>query len=329
MARALILAPFADGPLAELRRSIDITYESWLQTRRLWDPQELGARLHDEDTTVLVVESDFVFEEIFEQAEALKFVGICRGTANNVDLEAATRQGVLVVNTPGRNAQAVAEHVLGLMLALARRIPWAHSYVAGGRWENPTEPYVSMRGIELAGRTLGIIGLGAIGRRVAEMARAMGMGLLGHDPYVSNAPEGVELASLDDILSRSHFVTIHVPLTPKTGAMIDARRLALMQSTAYLVNVSEAAIVCESALVQALRVGHIAGAAIDVFESHPVEPSSPLLSLDNVVLTPHLGGATQETIQRHSRTMATDIQRYLAGRRPMNLINPDAWEQRG
>ena len=329
MVRALILAPFADGPLAELRHSIEVAYESWLETRKLWDPEELGGRLRDEGFSILVVESDFVFDEVFEQALDLRFVGVCRGGTNHVDVDAATRRGIIVVNTPGRNAQAVAEHVLGLMLALARRIPAAHHYVAAGRWRNPVEPYISLRGIELAGRSLGAIGLGAVGRRVGAIAGALGMRVMAYDPLVAGAPPGIELVELDHLLSRADFVSIHAPLTSKTEGMLDARRLAMMKPTAYLVNASDAAIVSQSALVAALRGRRIAGAAMDVFESHPVPPNSPLLSLDNVVLTPHLGGATAETIERHSRMMASDILRFVGGTRPENLVNPEAWARRG
>ena len=135
--RALILAPFDQRCIATLHRSLDVTHESWLETRRLADPDQLGLRLGEEHTSILVLESDFVFEEVFELAEGLKLVGVCRNSTHQIDVEAATRHGVLVVNTPGRNARAVAEHVLGLMLALARRIPEAHEYVRDKRWQNP------------------------------------------------------------------------------------------------------------------------------------------------------------------------------------------------
>ena len=214
--RALILAPFSEEQLARLRTSIEVTYESWLDTRKLRDPRELAATLDSEGTAVLVVESDFVFQEVFEGAPSLKLVGVCRGSTHQVDVEAATRHGVLVVNTPGRNAQAVAEHALALMFSLARRIPAAHAYVTGERWQDPVEPYMMLRGIELARGTLGIIGLGAIGRRLASMATALGMTCLAHDPYVTGPLDGVSLADLDSLLAQADFVSIHAPLTPET-----------------------------------------------------------------------------------------------------------------
>mgnify|MGYP001227780824 CR=1 FL=1 len=167
--RALILAPFTAEGLTSLRGQVDVVYESWMQTRRLQDPEALAQRLRDEHIEILVVESDFVFEEIFEGAPDLNFVGVCRNATHQVDIDAATAHGVLVVNTPGRNAQAVAEHALGLMLALARRIPDAHAMVAEGNWDDPVSPYINLRGIELGGKTLGIFGLGVIGQRLATL----------------------------------------------------------------------------------------------------------------------------------------------------------------
>ena len=326
-AKALVLAPFSDSQMAALRQDVDVTYESWTDTRRLHAPDELASRLNEERNAILVIESDFVFEELFDAAPSLRFVGICRTATDHVDVEAATARGVLVVNTPGRNAQAVAEHALGLMLSLARRIPMTHAYVSGGRWLDPVEPYLTMRGVELSGRTLGIVGLGTIGRRLASIASALGMTRLGYDPYVTAPPKGVRMTELDDLLAASDFVSVHAPRTPETEGLLDAARLSLMKPTAYLVNLSDASIVSEEALAAALREHRIAGAALDVFETHPILPASPLLALDNVVLTPHIGGATEETIERHSKMMTDDIRRFTAGERPVNLVNPTAWRR--
>ena len=324
----LFLAPFDERELRCLAAWIDVECESWMDSRRLHDPDELAAKLNDLGASVLVVELDFVFEEVFEAVPNLQFVGVCRAATNHVDMDAATAKGVTVVNTPGRNAQAVAEHALGLMLALARRIPESHNYVTGGRWLNPLGPYVELRGLELAGRTLGIVGLGAIGRRLAEMAAAIGMTCVAYDPYVDDPPSGVDLRGLDELLTSSDFVSIHAPMSAQTEGLIDSRRLALMKPTAFLVNLSDARIVDRDGLASALQSGTIAGAALDVFETHPIAPDHPLLALDNVILTPHVGGATEETIGRYSRMMAADIVRFLDGVRPVNLVNPAVWEAR-
>ena len=326
--RALVLAPFSDAGLERLADRVDVTHESWMDSGRLHDPDGLAEKLKELGASILVIELDFVFAEVFEAAPGLAFVGVCRAATNHVDIESASSHGVVVVNTPGRNAQAVAEHALGLMLALARRIPESHNYVLEGRWVNPAAPYVDMRGVELAGRTLGIVGLGAIGRRLAEMAGAIGMACVAYDPYVSGAPPGMRLVELDELMACSDFISVHAPVTAETEGLIDSRRLRLMKPTAYIVNLSGARIVDGEGLRSALGSGTIAGAALDVFETQPIAPDHPLLGIDNVILTPHVGGATDETIRRHSEMIASDILRFLDGERPVNLVNPTAWEER-
>ena len=155
------------------------------------------------------------------------------------------------------------------------------------------------------------------------------MPVVASDPYVDAAPPNVTLKSLDELLAESDFVSVHVPLTDETEAMLDSRRLALMKPSAFLINATDASVVDQDALVEALRDKRIGGAAFDVFETHPVTPHHPLLTLDNVVLTPHLGGATEETIERHSQMMTSDILRFLRNERPEHLVNPEVWEQRG
>lgn len=329
MSAALVLAPFSASGLELLRRRLDVTHESWLDTGRLQDPEELGTRLDRERVAVLVVESDFVFEETFEAAGALRLVGVCRTSVSHVDLDAATRHGVAVVNTPGRNAQAVAEHALGLMLSLARGIPSADAYVRAGLWENPVGPYFSMRGGELSGRKLGIVGLGRIGRTLAGIGLALGMDVAAHDPHVDPAQADVRLMGLDDLLAWADFVSIHLPDGGETAGLLDRPRLSLMRPSSYLVNTSNAEVVDREALVEALESGRLAGAGLDVFESHPAAPGDPLLDLDNVVLTPHLGGATQETVERHSMMIAEDVLRFLDGVKPVNLVNEGVWERSG
>ena len=327
----LVLAPFSDTGLARLRETGIVAYEPWMKTQRIYDPEELGERLTREGWQALVVEADFLFEELFAAAQPLRFAAISRGALNQVDLEAATERGIVVVHTPGRNAQAVAELVLGHLLGLARHIPQSSRFVEDGRWQDPTEAYTRFQGREIAGATLGVIGLGEIGRRVARLGRGVGMRLLAHDPFItagSQASAGNLLVPLDELLSVSDFVSVHVPETYSTIGMLDARRLALMRESAYLVNVTSPAVVDQRALAEALRSGRLAGAAMDVHDSHPLAPDSPLIGLPNVVLTPHIGGATVETVERHSGMVVGDLQRYVAGRRPTHLANPAVWRKR-
>ena len=320
---ALILAPFSADALERLEGRVDVTHESWMDTLRLQDPEELGLRLGDMGATALVVESDFVFDETLEAARALRFVGVCRAALNHVDVDAATGRGVVVVNTPGRNARAVAEHVLGLMLSLARRIPAADRYVREGRWRSPDEPYRLLRGVELGGRTLGLIGLGAIGRQVAALATALGMSVVAYDPYAANGADA-EMTDLDSLLARSDFVATLAPLTAETTGMLDAGALSRVRPGAYLVMASGTAIAETDALLAALSDGRLAGAAADVFDTHPVAPDSPLLTSGRLVLTPHIAGATEETIARHSDMIASDLLRFLDGHVPQNAVNPAA-----
>ena len=324
--RTLILAPFDPLQLERLRDATHVEHESWLDTRKLTDPEELAARLRASRISILVVEADFVFHETFDEAPNLRFVGICRSATNHVDVEAATKRGVAVVNTPARNARAVAEHALGLMFSLARQIPLAHSYVSSGQWKNPVEPYISMRGVELRDRAIGIVGLGAIGSELARLCAALGMNVIAHDPFVANPPPSARMASLEYLAANSDFISVHVPATADTTGMLDAKFISSVKRSSFLINCSDAAIIDQQALVRALESRQIAGAACDVFETHPIAPNNPLLQLSNVILTPHLGGATNETIQRHSKMMANDILRFTRNERPLNLVNPEVWK---
>ena len=329
--RALILSPFDKRHLARLRAVMDVTYESWLYTRALTDPDALAERIRSEDISILVVEADFVFEETFQDCPGLKFVGICRAATNHVDLNAAADHGVTVVNTPGRNARAVAEHAFALMLSLARRIPQANEYTksaisSGGL--NPAAGYTDFRGVELGSRAVGIIGMGAIGRTLADMCLGFGMRVIAYDPYTIAVPRGVRIVELHTLARESDFVSVHVPLymssfklAPDTTGLLDTEFFTSMKPSAYLVNCSDYRIADETALLHALHNRLISGAALDVFDT---APNSPLIELDNVILTPHVGGATEETIERHSRMMTDDILHFVNGQRPVNLVVPEA-----
>jgi D-3-phosphoglycerate dehydrogenase len=330
-ARVLVLAPFSPEGIARLGSFADVTYENCWETGVIQDPEELGKRLDAERFDAVVVETDFLFDETFAAAPDLRLAGICRAAVNQIDVDAATARGVVVVNTPGRNALAVAEMTIGLMLALARRIPESDRYVREGRWDSPTAPYRSLRGRELAGRHTGIVGLGAIGLRVAGLCRALGMIVLAHDPFVSDEAArsaGAEPVSLDDLLRRADVVTLHAASPADGKPILDATRIALLKPGALVVNTASPALVDYPALAAALREGRLGGAAVDVFETHPIEPGHPLLGLENVVLTPHVGGATGETVERHSEMMSDDLHRFFAGSKPVHLVNPAVWDHR-
>ena len=300
-------------------------YESWLDTNALQDPDQLGSRLAHDGFEVLVVEADFVFAEVFEAASGLRFLGVCRNALNQVDLEAATAHGVAVSHARGRNTNAVAEMTLGLMLSLARRIPHAHALVAGAGWRDPALGYRKLRGREVAGSTVGVVGFGQIGREVASKCIALGAKVLVYDPYV---PErhittlGARRATLPVLEKSSDFVTVHAAENRGTRRMVDAAFFARMREGAFFVNTSAGSIVDHEALVAALESGRLAGAALDVFDGHPLPPSSPLMSAPNLLLTPHIGGATAETIERHSRIMVAEVERLLDGKPLKYCVNP-------
>ncbi len=242
---------------------------------------------------------------------------------DNVDVDAASRHGVMVVNAPQSNTVSAAEHTMGLLLAQARNIPQAHAALLSGRWERSR-----WTGVELAEKTLGIIGLGRIGKLVAQRAHAFGMHLLGHDPFVS--PDrarqvSVELVDLPQLMAESDFVTVHVAKTPDTVGLVDADLLAKAKPTMRLINVARGGIVDEPALADAIREGRIAGAALDVFAEEPCT-SSPLLDLPEVVATPHLGASTREAQDKAGQTIADQVALALAGEFVPFAVNVSASE---
>jgi phosphoglycerate dehydrogenase-like enzyme len=326
----LSLAPFDAEALGALdREGVRLQVESWRDTEVLADPVELGQRLRDMDAQVLVSEADFITKETLEAAPGIRVVGVCRGNVGiHVDVSAATEHGVLVVNTPGRNAVAVAELTFCLMLTLARRVHEAAEFTRSGAWNSPLCA-VHWGGAELAHKSLGLVGLGAVGREVAHRASAFGMQVLAYDPYVStHAEPTVEFTSLSDLLARSDIVSIHCAATPETRRMVGADELALMKPTAFLVNTARAEIVDEEALVAVLLDGRIAGAALDVFSVEPLPPRHTLLGIENVILTPHIGGSPDDVVRRHSWMVAQDLIRWKRGERPEHLINVEAWLDR-
>jgi D-3-phosphoglycerate dehydrogenase len=263
----------------------------------------------------------FVTRKVLENARRLKVVGRFGVGYENIDVEAATEKGVVVTYTPGANTLSVAEHVIGLMFALAKKITQTDNAVRKQDWEMR----LNYSGIELAGKTLGLVGLGRIGTCIAGMARGLGMSVLVFDPYVAKERAGelgVELLTLEPLLSRSDFIVICCTLTDETRGLISEKALTLLKPTAYLVNVARGPIVDEQALIKALRDKRIAGAALDVFEKEPPDPNNPLLTLENVILSPHIAGVAQDASRRISVWVAEDVVRVLNREPPKYPVNP-------
>ncbi len=329
--RILILAPFANVAKTSLKDFATVVHEDWRDTDVMWDPVELGVRLNQESFDAIVVERDFLFEETFDAAPKLRVAAICRGAINQIDVDAATDRGILVLNTPGRNANAVAELVIAQMLDLARRVTESDRYIRNARWESPTDPYTDLRGFELRGKTTGVVGYGAIGRRVGKLCKALGMDVLVADPFVPATDitdRGMTPAKLEDLIASADVVTLHCPPRADGEVLLGASEISSMKTGAFLLNTASTDLVDLRAMVAALESGHLGGAGFDVFETTPIAPNHPLLGAPNTVLTPHIGGATDETIRRHSEMILEDLQRHATGKRPVNLANPHSWERR-
>jgi D-3-phosphoglycerate dehydrogenase len=280
-------------------------------------PDGLPAALADADA--LVVRSAVqVDDALMEHAPKLRVIGRAGVGVDNIDAEAATRRGVVVMNTPGANAVAVAELTIGLMLALARKVPAANASMHAGRWEKK-----SLQGAELKGKTLGILGLGRIGLEVARRARAFGLEIIGSDPFVSAAvarENGIRLVSLDEVIAGSDYLTLHVGLTPQTAGIINAKTLAAMKKGVRIVNCARGELIDDAALAGALKSGQVAGAALDVFTEEPPK-DSPFAGLDKVILTPHIAGSTAEAQEAVGIQIARQVREYLKLGVVQNAVN--------
>jgi D-3-phosphoglycerate dehydrogenase len=259
-----------------------------------------------------------VTRELMAAAPRLRVIGRHGAGVDNVDVDAATGAGIMVTYTPGANTASVAQLTIGLLLAVTRNIIPAHLSMAEGAWKRDR-----YRGLELSGLTLGVIGVGRIGRAVAKIAAAMDMQVVGYDPYLTEWPLWVTRVALDDLLRESDVVTVHTPLTPETRGLVGRAQLATMKRGAVVVNTARGGIIDEAALCEALASGQIGGAGLDAFVAEPLPPDHPLCRAPNVVLTPHVGAVTDAALRRMGMTVAEDVLRFLAGRAPLFPLNPE------
>ncbi len=262
---------------------------------------------------------DICDASVIEAADRLKVISRYGAGVDTVDLDAAARRGIPVTNTPGANKIAVAELTIGLIFALARSLPQAAAGARHNQW-------LRSPGWELTGKTLGLIGLGAIGREVAARASALGMRVLGYDPYTNSPPDTIESVDLPTLLSTAHVVSLHCAATPETDNLINAERIAQMRDGACLINTARGSLVDEEALYQALTSGKLAGAALDVFRQDPPN-DHPLLKLDNCIGTPHLGATTTESVQRMALMAAQNLVAVLRGDPCEFIVNAQALKQ--
>ena len=313
-ARVLVTDPLAEEGVALLRQSLTVDVRTDL------DAAGLLAAIPAYDA-LLIRSRTQVTAEVIAAGGRLRVIGRAGTGVDNIDLVAATRQGVLVVNAPTGNTVAVAEYTLGLMLALARHIPRADATMRADEWAKK-----QLRGIELRGKALGVVGLGRIGCAVARRARAMEMTVLACDPFVTQeraANLGVELVSLETLLAQADFVSLHVPLTPQTKGMIGRRELELIKPSARLINTARGGVVDEVALLEALNAGRLAGAALDVFEQEPPK-NGPLLTHPCLIASPHIAASTAEAQRGAALEVARQVLDVLAGRAPHYPVNAPA-----
>jgi D-3-phosphoglycerate dehydrogenase len=288
-----------------------------LRVERGMSPEQLKESIPEFDA-LIVRSSTRVTTDVIEAAKNLKVIGRAGIGVDNIDIEAATLHGIVVMNTPQENAIAAAEHTISLMLALARKVPQADASMKAGRWEKSR-----FIGAEVFNKTLGIIGIGNIGGIVADRAAGLKMNVFAYDPHIppqTASRKGISLVSLDELLARSHFVTIHVPLTEETRNMIDARALEKMLPGSMLINCARGGIVNERDLYEALSSGHLGGAALDVFEKEP-PLDNPLCRLENVICTPHLGASTVEAQESVAVAVAERVVDYLLHGTMRNPVN--------
>jgi D-3-phosphoglycerate dehydrogenase len=310
----LLFEGFHKDGLAMLEERCEVHYASNLEE------EELLTEVADVNGIIVRANGE-VSRRLMEAAPRLQVVGRHGVGVDNIDLAAAAELGIVVVNTPGVMTESVAEHCLGLMLALTKRIVRADKAARLGVWQVRYE-YI---GEELYGKTLGVVGFGQIGQRVAELCHvALKMPVLYWDvvEYPEAAAEvNARRVPLEELLSQADVVSLHVPLLPSTQGLIGEAELRRMKSTAYLINTARGPVVEEAALVTALKEGWIAGAGLDVFEVEPAAPDNPLLGLANVVVTPHMASHTQEATRRMAMTVVSDVIRVLEGRRPTYSVN--------
>lgn len=327
--KALITASLSKESLNELKKLMKITYEPWRKTGIIYfDVKELIEKLKDYD--IFITEADDLKkEELFEQTN-LKLLVSCRGDPFNVNLNAATKKHIPVLYTPLRNVDAVAELTIGLMLMLARKLHIVDRIIHSKEFEIiEFEDYVDylnkFQGIELKGKTIGIIGLGQIGRRVANRLKSFDVKFLIYDPYVNKdlAKEYGDVVDIDYLMRNSDFITIHAIATDENDNLINEERIDMMKKTAFLINTSKGSIIDYDGLKKALEEKKIGGAALDVFPLEPIDEDNEFIELHNAIITPHIGGDTEEIIKRQSEILLRDIKTWLNGKNPQYIMNPE------
>jgi len=287
-------------------------------------PEELALIIAPYDA-LMIRSSTTVTREIIEHADSLKVIGRAGVGVDNVDLEAATRRGIVVMNSPHGNSVTTAEHAISMMMSMARKIPAANAALKGGKWERG-----KFTGAEIFGKVLGVVGLGNIGRIVADRAQGLKMKVIGFDPIMTREAAdriGIELVGLEEIFRRADFITVHTPLTDDTRGLVGAAAFEKMKKGVRIINCARGGIVDEMALADAIKSGKVAGAALDVFVEEPPPLDHPFRTMDNVTVTPHLGYVTREGLTAFYADTVDAVLAFANGT-PIRIANPNALARR-
>lgn len=314
-------APLRGPGLDALRELGEVIVDPWIDQHplRLYNEADLAARAKEVGATVVICEADKVGGPVLDLP--LIAIGSTRGDPTNVDIPGATAKGIPVLRAPGRNADGVAEITVALLLGVTRHIIAADRDVREGQvYRDGSIPYQRFRGWQLAGQTAGIVGLGAVGRATKWRLEGLGMRVIAADPFAGDATH-----ELDDLLAEADVVSMHAAVTPETAGMMGADQFARMREGAVYVNSARAGLHDLDALTAALTSGHLGAAALDHFEGEHIDTSHPLVAMPNVILTPHIGGATYDTETNHTTLMADGLAALLRGERPTNLANPEVF----
>ncbi|UCG01704.1 MAG: dihydrofolate reductase [Candidatus Heimdallarchaeota archaeon] len=334
--KILITAPFHESGLKKLEEHCEVIYESWRDTGKIYfDDEELIRKLNDNEIDIIITEADEVDAWVIEKTN-LKLIASARGTPVNVDEEAAAEKKIPVIYTPHRNADAVADLTVGMMLTQARKMIEIDRLLRSGKFntaeleseEEFTEFYSRFQGVELGGLTIGIIGFGAIGSRVAQrLHNGFGSKILYFDPYI---PEDhvivletkAKQVSLETLMKESDMISIHTPPIEETDELVNAEMLALMKPTAHFFNLARSYCIQEDALYEAVKEKRIAGAGLDVFDEEPVDSENRFLEFDNVTVMPHFGGNTVDVVRHQTNMITEDVLNFLRSKPIKNLWNP-------
>lgn len=322
--KILITSPYNQNCIKELEEKFaEVIYKPWKDNGRGFNENELLSMLERYQVNGLITEVDDVSEKVINGYSKLSFIGVCRANPINVDIIAATAKNIPVFNTPARNAQSVAELFIGNVITFLRNVVPSNNWLRKGKWsEEALSAYLDFKGNELAGKTVGFVGFGAVGQTIAKMIRHFPCNIKYYDPFLENVDDEYEGVELQELFKSSDIVSIHLPVTDSTKNMINKDLLMLMKEDAVFVNTARSAVVETNALIDVLSQRKIRGAILDVFDNEPpTERDYELINLPNVLATPHIAGASYEVEDHHSLIMNQNLIGWVEGNKTINIFN--------